>query len=208
MSNQTASSRSSRSSDKKTRSGLAEFKAVLSDFRELTAVAVKGAIATPAVALILRFGPPPAIEIATLTSVAVFFATLWTFEFWRNLAESRLRVRMKVFAGLFCATLLLAGVLLATHTVRPAPDRDRIVFGYQVTPDFARFVTAPPTPLEALAEAEYDPYRIWTATSIAVVQVTSTILWVVSFVSAGLFVSGFAILHRRGPYRVTAEKKK
>jgi hypothetical protein len=183
--------------NKKPENGLREFKDALSDFRELTALAVKGTIAVPLVALVLKFGPPPSGEVCVLTSGAVFLSMIWTFQFWRNLSEKCLRFRMKSAVLIFCITLSTSGILLATRTLRPGPNRDRIVLGYKLRPDYKRLVSAPPTPMEALEEAEYDPYRIWTSSSIVVVETALIASWVIAFTAAGMFVSAFAILQRR-----------
>jgi hypothetical protein len=176
---------------------LVEFRAVLSDFRELTGLAVKGTIAIPVLNLIARVSPPPSNAISFITSGTVFLAVMWTFQFWRSIQESRLKSRMRFAAAFFCASALACGTFLDLFTVRPVSGRDRVVIGYRVRSDVASIVGPSYTPRDALEEAEYDPYKIWTTGSIVAVQLMLVILWLLAFASIGTFVSAFAILQRR-----------
>ena len=179
------------------KTGLDEFKDVLKDFRELGSLAVKGTVALPLVNLWAKFGPPPAAAVSVLTSALEFLAVIWVFQFWHNAVTERLNTRMKAAAILFCAALAVSGILLAQFTAHPASGRDAVVIGAQLRPDVQPLITRTYTPLDALRDAEYDPERVWTQVSITLVHSSLIVLWLVTFISASVFLSVFIVLRKR-----------
>jgi hypothetical protein len=179
--------------------GLQEFKRVVTDFHELSSLAVKGTVALPLLNLWSKVGPPPTTAIAVLTSGLQFLAVMWTFHFWHDTAEKNLNRRMRLCGALFVVGLIASGVLLKQFTVRPGPSRDPVVEGYALRSDVQPLVGPNHTPLDALREAEYDPSEVWTSASVTVVHVVLVVCWMTTFVTIAMFISTFLMLQRRRP---------
>jgi hypothetical protein len=176
--------------------GLQEFKTVLKDFRELGALAVKGAVAIPLLNVWLRFGPPPAAAVAVFTSAVQFLAVMWAYHFWYGLEPKRLNPRMRFCVALFIAGLLAFGILLKQFTIRPTPKGELVVEGYALRSDVRPLIGPNYSSLDALREAQYEPSQVWTTTSITTIHVLLDVCWLASFASVGLFLSAFLLAHR------------
>jgi hypothetical protein len=177
--------------------GLQEFKQVLRNFRELSALAIKGSVAVPLLNLWLRFGPPPTAAMALLTSGMQFLAVMWVFHFWHDTTQKKLNRRMKFCAGFFCAGLLVSAVLLEHFTIRPNANRECVIEGYVVRNDVKPLLGPNYTPIDALREAEYDPSQVWTDKSITAVHTLLIVSWMMTFISVAMFISIFVILQGR-----------
>jgi hypothetical protein len=178
------------------RTGLQEFRKVWTDVRDLSALAVKGTIAAPAINLWVKLGPPPTPAVSALTSVAAFLSVIYTFHFWFSLARKKLDTRMRICLITFCIALASSAMLLEVFTLGP-PHRDRIVTGYSLRPDVKPVIKNTFTARDALQGAEYDPYEVWTRASIAVVHVALVTCWIITFVALSVFLSSFVIVQRR-----------
>jgi hypothetical protein len=181
---------------KKNTSGLREFRDVLKNFRELSALAVKGTIAVPLTTLLAKVGPPPTYAIAALTSAMVFLTVMWVFHFWRDAGLPRLNIRMKAAAAIFCTATLASGFLLESFIKQPNGCQDPVVLGFKLRGDVTPLIGGGYTAINALQGAECDPARVWTAASITLVHISMISCWVISFMSIGAFVSTFVILNR------------
>jgi hypothetical protein len=181
-----------------TDTGLREFRQMLANFRELGSLAVKGIVALPLLNVWLKFGPPPAAAMAVCTSALQFLALMWTFHFWHSAPQKNLDRRMRVCAVLFAVGLLASGVLLEDFTLRPGPNRERVVKGYVLRNDVQPLIGPNFDTTTALQAAGYDPEQVWTASSITTIHVLLAVSWMIAFVSIAMFISGF-LLQRRKP---------
>jgi hypothetical protein len=163
-------------------SGLSEFKGVLSDFRQLSSLAVKGVVAVPLADIWLRYGPPPAAGIAILTSAMEFAAIVWVFQAWYQAQERALIFRMS---------------LLSHFSASPGGGRERVIKGTTVRPEVAVLLGPTYGPEDALRESEYDVEKVWTAPSITIVRTVITLVWVGTFVSLAIYLTVFITLQRR-----------
>jgi hypothetical protein len=179
--------------------GLKEFRQMLANFRELGSLAVKGTVALPLLNVWLKFGPPPAAAMAVCTSALQFSALMWTFHFWHGEPKKNLDRRMRVCAVLFVLGLLASGILLERFTVRPGPNRERVVKGYVVRSDVQPLIGPNFDTTMALQAAGYDPEQVWTASSITTIYVLLAASWVIAFVSIAMFISGFLLQQREPP---------
>lgn len=177
--------------------GLTEFRAVLSDFRQLGSLALKGAIAAPLADIWLKIGPPPSRSIGMLATLLEFLAVIWVFQFWFDAEDRSLRLRMKVALGVFIVSLPSSLVLLERFSVSPGQDKDRVIEGYALQPDVKTLVTSSYTPEQALRESEYDPEKVWTRQSIVVLRAIISGLWILAFVCFAVYLTVFIILQRR-----------
>jgi hypothetical protein len=177
--------------------GISEFKAVLSDFQQLGSLALKGAIAAPLADIWLNLGPPPAKAVGGLTALIEFVAVVSVFQFWSNSEERKLRPRMLIALSVFVVCLLSSLMLLDRFTVSPGAGRDRIIEGYSLRPDVKHLIDESFTPEEALTESEYDPDKVWTRGSIAVLRALITVAWMATFAGFAVYLTLFIILQRR-----------
>src|SRR5690349_11838285 len=86
--------------------GISEFKEVLSDFKQLSSLALKGAVAAPLANAWLKIGPPPAKAIGALTTLVEFVAVVFVFQVWFNGNQRKLQSRMLIALGIFLVGLL------------------------------------------------------------------------------------------------------
>ncbi len=177
--------------------GLSEFKEVLSDFQQLSSLALKGVVAAPLADILLKFGPPPAKAIGVLTALVEFVAVVGVFQFWSSTKERQLRPRMLIALSIFLVGLVSSLVLLERFTVSPGQGRDRVVEGYSLRGDIRPIVNESYTPEQALRESEYDPERVWTRESIALLRALITVTWMATFVGFAVYLTVFIILQRR-----------
>lgn len=177
--------------------GLSEFKEVLSDFRQLHSFALKAAVTVPLADIWLKLGPPPSKAVGALTSLMEFMTVVWVFQFWSNSSEGKLRVRMKIALGLFLVGIASSLVLLERFSISPGQGRERVVEGLSLRPDVKPIVDASYTPEQALRDSEYDPDKVWTKESIAVLRTLITLTWVATFVFLAAYLTVFIILQRR-----------
>ena len=178
-------------------SGLSEFKEVLTDFRQLASLALKGAVTAPLIDIWLRIGPAPTRLVAVLSSLVEFLAVVWVFQFWRDARERRLSVRMKVALGFFFVGMVLSLVLLWTFTISAGQGRDRVVEGFTIRPEIKPLINTSYSAEQALRESEYDAERVWTKRSIVAVQTSMIVIWMTSFAFLAVYLTIFIVLQRR-----------
>jgi hypothetical protein len=145
---------------------LEEFKEVLSDFRQLASLALKGAVAAPLVDIWLRMGPSPTKSVAVLSSLTEFVAVVWVFQSWRDVKDRKLKGWMKAALSLFCVGITGSLILLWSFTVLPGQGRERVVEGFALLPSVKPLISTSYSPKQALRESEYDADKIWTKPSI------------------------------------------
>ena len=177
--------------------GLSEFKEVLSDFQQLRSLALKGVVAAPLADIWLKLGPPPPKAIGALTALMEFVGVVCVFQFWLNSKERKLRIRMLIALGICFVGLVSSLLLLGIFTVSPGQGRDRVVEGYSLRPDVKGIVNESYTPEQALRESEYDPDKVWTRDSIAVLQTLIVVTWMATFAGFAVYLTVFIILQRR-----------
>ena len=179
------------------KTGLAEFKDVLSDFQGLSSLALKGVVAAPLAGIWLKIGPPPSREIGVLTALIEFMSVVCVFQFWCNAKERKLHIRMLISLSIFLICMVGYLALMGIFTVSPGKGRDRIVQGYSLRSDIKPLVNESYTPEQALRESEYDPDKVWTKMSIELMRTLITITWITTFVGFAVYLTVFVILQRR-----------
>ena len=189
------------------KNGISEFKAVLSDFQQLGSLALKGAIAAPLADIWFKLGPPPAKAMGGLTALIQFVVVVFVFQFWFNSEERKLRFRMLIALSVFVVCLLSSLMLLDGFTVSPGVGRDRIIEGYSLRPDVKHLVNESYTPEQALTESEYDPDKVWTRGSIAVLRALITVTWMATFAGFAVYLTLFIILQRRRRSAAVAQER-
>ena len=177
--------------------GLSEFKEVLSDFSQLHSYALKAAIAVPLADIWLRLGPPPAKTVGALTSLIEFIAVIWVFQFWSKAKDRALRTKMKIALGLFLVGIVSSLLLLQRFSVSPGPGREKVIEGLTLRSDIRAIIDNSYTPEQALQDSEYDPEKVWTNESIAILRTLITAVWIGTFACLSIYLTVFIILQRR-----------
>jgi hypothetical protein len=178
--------------------GLNEFREVLSDFRQLSALATKALVVVPFADLWLKLGPPPSKIVASITSLIGFLALVFVFQFWHDAKANRLGAIMKASLILFFIGIMISLALLERFTVSPGHGQERVVEGLFIRSDVKPLIDSSfDNTKEALRASEYDAERVWTKSSIVTLQVLITIVWVVTFGSLVVYLGVFIILQRR-----------
>lgn len=171
-----------------------EFKDALKDFRELSSLAVKGALSAPIVAFIIKVGPPPTKVVSVLTCVTVFVVVVWAFKFWRHLSRTRLANRMKGALVVAIVSLAGTGFLMTCYTRVVPGSTERIVLGFTLRQEVAEMVAVPGYNIDnALLECGHDTRRVFTDVSLALAYVALDGTWLLTFAAFGAFVSAFSL---------------
>jgi hypothetical protein len=180
-------------------SSLAEFRSVFADFRDLSALGLKGIIVAPISAVWLKTGLPLPSVMALATSVLVLVAQVWTFQAWYKLPVPRLRKRIPITAMAVVISLLAFIVLLVLFTVQPVKGEDRVVEGWIVRSNVKPLLNSDYTEENALRDSQYEAKEIWTTFSIGVTTAALQVTWIGAFTAFSAFLSTFIILQRRRP---------
>jgi hypothetical protein len=179
------------------RPALKEFKEVLSDFHQLAALALKGAVAAPLTDLWLRLGPLPTKPVAVLSSFVEFLVVIWVFQFLRSSKPQRLKLGMNVSILVFMAGICASLIMLSMFTVSPGKDRERVLEGFILREDVKPVITNSFTPEDALRASQYDAEKVWTKQSIVAIQACIILCWVAAFSATAWYLTTFIILQRR-----------
>lgn len=183
--------------------GLEEFNQVISDFRSISSLAVKGAVAAPFADVVLRqfnigLAPPWPTGVLVITSVAELLALICIFHYWRTKSKKSFNRRM--LAALIIMIIGFSGYcyLLGTFTRTHPKTKQSIVLGFEPVNDSLRTAFREGyTADEALEENEYNPATIWSARSINGTRASLLLAWLLTFIALSTFIGAFVIAQRR-----------
>lgn len=178
------------------KTGLQEFRALLSDFKSLTSLTIGGAIAAPLVDLALKVGPPWPQGVPFISSISELLALIYIFHFWFSKSRKKLKTRMVVFLILCCLSLLMYLVLYSSYTFVSPATSNRYVKGFVLRPEVQELITNEFTEDDALVGAEYDPKEVWKPWSITAMRVAILSFWLMMFVSLSIFIGTFVMVQR------------
>lgn len=192
------------------KNGIEEFKEVMADFRGVTSLLAKGAVAAPFADIILRqfdtsLGPPWPPGVLIITSVAELLILMCVFNFFFK-AKAKTLDKLIVGALVALCITFVGYLLLFSHFTEPHPKTHKLmVLGYEpVSEDMRQAFAEGYTNNQALEENEYTPARIWTERSITNIRVGILLLWLVAFISLSAFIGLFVIAQRRKEVRSVA----
>jgi hypothetical protein len=183
--------------------GLEEFNQVIADFRSISSLAVKGAVAAPFADVVLRqfnigLAPPWPTGVLVITSVAELLALIYIFHYWRTKSQKAFSRRMLI--ALLIMIISFAGYvyLFGTYTRAHPKTKQSIVLGFEPANDSLRTAfTEGYTVDEALEENEYNPTIIWSARSINATRASLLLAWLLTFIALSTFIGAFVIAQRR-----------
>ena len=178
-------------------SQLREFGEVLADFRQLSSVMLKGVFIVPMATIWLNVAPPPVSVTSVSTSTLELLAAIWVFQFWYRTSEPLLERRMKIAILSFALGLICFLFLNQSFVVSPGSGQGRIIEGFNVRPDVAAVLNSNYRVEDALRDSEYDPQKVWTEQSIAIVKNVLLSLWIFTFICLAVSLTIFVVLQKR-----------
>jgi hypothetical protein len=185
------------------RNGLEEFKEVMADFRSLTSLATKGAVAVPFADLVLRqfdtgISPPWPPGILIITSIAELLTLIFVFNFFFKSTRKALNKLMLALITVLCLSFVGYLYLFSTYTEKHPKTKQAVILGYEpVNNDIKQAFAEGYTVNQMLEENEFAPEKIWTQNSITIIRIVILLVWLVVFVSFSSFVASFVMLQRR-----------
>lgn len=185
------------------RNGIEEFKEVMADFRSLTSLAVKGAIAVPFADLFLRqfdsgISPPWPSGILIITSLAELLSLVFAFNFFFQATKRKLNHLMIASLVVLCLSFVGYLYLHSSFTHQHPKTKQSMVLGYQpLNEDIRQALRSDYTTAQILEENEYSPTKIWTEESITQIRIGIFLIWLISFASFSFFIALFVISQRR-----------
>lgn len=174
------------------------FLAYVKDFKSISGLIGKGALAAPILSLIFNVGPPWPSRIATpiLTSLMQILVLVYVFQFWTPLAKKRKERRMKISIIAVVIGFLLYFWLFSSY-VFDAPDTShRDIKGLFYSPAAGLVINDSYPEGEALKGAAYDPTRIWEPWTVYLMRVLVLVSWLVFFVSVSIYLATFVLMKR------------
>jgi hypothetical protein len=179
------------------RTGLEEFKEVMSDFRSVTFYTVNGVVIAPLADLALKIGPPWPAGIPVITSLAELLALIFVFHYWfKRRNQKRLRKRMTIALCFASLSFILYMFLFSLFTFSPPSTRNKAVKGFVVRTDIKPLIDNSFTESDALKGAEYDATEVWTEWSITTMKCILLVVWLTLFTGLSVFIGTFIMAQR------------
>jgi hypothetical protein len=169
----------------------------LADFREIGSVAVKGAVAVPLVGIWTKLGPPPDLTISILSSLSELLAIIWVFTFWYDQSGVSQKRRMKKALLFFCIGVIGSLALIEMFSIKPSPDRERVVEGFVLQPSVKPLLGPTYSAADALRDHEFDSTEVWTKASVTAIHTLMIVSWLATFVSLSVYLAIFVMAQRR-----------
>ena len=195
-----------------------EFWVFVGNFRSVTSLLAKTAVAMPLADMLIKIGPgwPGRPGIGTVTAVAEIVVLMWAFQFWRGIAKKRREKRMRG-SLYFLVPLAIVYLVLLTFWTYPHPQLGRQAKGIVLKSSTIRLLgskgstieVAPPQEQEGESRTESVPiyetvddllretpdasefYKQW---SIDLMRLILLVVWIGFFVSLAAFIGAFVLL--------------
>lgn len=179
------------------KSGLEEFREVLTDFKSLTSWSISGAVIAPLADLVLKLGPPWPPGVSIITSFAEILVLIYIFHFWFRTNQKRLGQRMRAAIIVLGISFLAYLVLFDLFTFPSPSTNKRYTKGFVPKSDKKLLLDAGRTEEEVLRGSEYDPNQVWKPWSITAVRLLLVTTWTIIFVSLSVLIGSFVMSQRR-----------
>lgn len=180
------------------RTGLDEFREVVTDFRSFLSWTLNVAIVAPIADFVIKLGPTWPSGLPIITTLVEVIVLMLLFHFFARKAQRRIS---RVMYGVLCALVFAFPAYLVireTYTFESAVTKNRDAKGFVLRPEVATLIPASVTDADdALVKAEYEPKSVWTPGSITAVKMTLLGLWLVTFASLVASLASFVLLQRK-----------
>lgn len=191
------------------KTGLEEFREVITDFKAVTSWAVKGAVVAPLTDFVLHLGAPWPTGVPVITSLAQLIALMGVFHFWFGKTQKEFSTRMIAALVVLCVSFFAYLYLFDSYTfVNPATSK-RYAKGFVVRPDVQALIPGEfRTPEDVLRGSEYEAEEVWTAGSLTAARLTLLAAWLTMFISLSVFIGTFVMAQKGRRTRPAPRKKR
>ncbi len=190
-------------------SGLDDFKALLSEFRNLSLWAAGGSVVLPFIASFVAVIPPWPAGLNVMTGVFKLLALIFVFQAYSKAPRARTTRSIGILFLAAFVIFIVYVVLFSLFTIYVPEVKRTIVVGYDCRAD-ARLVYGDDCPflkLEHLAAVAYDEFVLWTKPSIAVMRAIFIGLWFLFFICLAASIGRFLVYQMRASGRKSTAPK-
>jgi hypothetical protein len=188
--------------------GLDLFKAVVKDFRSVTGLVAKGAVAAPLADFVLKVGPPWPSASPIITALLELIVLIGAFEFWYASPRKRQRRRMILLFTTLVTFYLIYFFVSSQYTTKHPVSGNTLAHGYTIRSDVRAAMEPGDDIYDLLSGSEFKPEEIWTTQSIAVVRIGLLTSWLGLFSSLAGFIAVFVMIQRRIVVQPRRRKKR
>jgi hypothetical protein len=180
------------------KTGLEEFREIITDIRSLTSWAVNTAVVAPLADFILKIGAPWPVGVPIITSLVELITFIGIFQFWsRKSQKFSSRVLIISFFILVLSFFSYLYLFDSYTFVNPATQK-RYTKGFLVKPEIQEMIPDYfKNPDQALAGSEYKEEEIWEPNSITAARLVLLLNWLILFISLSIFIGTFVMAQRR-----------
>lgn len=190
---------------KMAKSGLEEFREVITDVRSLTSWAVGGAVAAPLFDFVLHLGAPWPTGVPIITSLVELLSLICIFHFWFRKSQKKLTKRLVIALIILLVSFFSYLYLFDSYTFTNPATSKRYSKGFIVRPEIQALIPAPfESPEKALSGLEYKEEEVWTTGSITATRLLLLATWLLMFSSLSVFIGTFVMAQRRKVVRGSA----
>jgi hypothetical protein len=186
------------------KTGLEEFKTVMSDFKNISSYVVGGTAAAPlAVSLATELGPPWPAGLSLITSLTELVVMIAIFHFWFNESLEQLSKKISFALILIVVSLFSYLFLVNTFVFEYPTTKNKEARGFVLNASIKKLAQDPEfdTPDKLLEGYEYDAKKIWEPWSITIINLLLVACWLTFFVSLSIFMGTFVMYQRRKIYK-------
>jgi len=137
---------------------------------------------------------PPYIEY--ITAACQLLGLLYVSQFYNSSSMAAVRKSMKLSAIVMLVSFICYLFIVSQFAIR-VPGYNFVIIGYQCTRKAAEtYDECPFLGSYQLASANYNEYDLWTASSLTIMRIAVTLLWLVLCMSLTIFVWCYGALRR------------
>lgn len=184
------------------KTGLEDFREVITDYQAVTSWVVKGSVAVPLADFVLHLGAPWPAGVPIITSVVELLALVCIFHAWSRKSQKFLTTRMIIALVILLLSLFGYLYLFDSYTfVNPATSK-RYAKGFAVRPEMQALIPDQIASIEdAVSGSEYKEEEVWTPGSLTAARLALLATWLMLFASLSIFIGTFVMAQRRRKIR-------